>query len=326
MTPSTDPVRRLLAAVALGALAACSSAAGGDDGVDPVPTVGFLRSVPNADLDSYLDELRAQGWVPGRTVRIEPAEGEVTFGTEAEARAALEAWEQEGLAVVVAFSTPYARLAEEVTDLPGLFVVNDPVGSGLVGDPTRPDGQLTGVAWDTPADLTLDLAAQVLGSLRRVGYLLAMDDPAVPGHRDRVVEAASHLGIEVVDATFTGPADVADAVAELAAAQVDAVFVPSANAVIPVLGPLEEALDGAGLPALSNAQFIDIAVVTLTPDAQELNRQLARQTTRLLSGVPVSSVPTETPRRFKVTIDRTRARALGIEIDPSVLRQADVVR
>ncbi len=303
-----------------------TSCGGRGDTVDgQVPLIGILRVVPASAFDTFTEELQVQGWTAGRTVRIVPTDPSVVF-SEAEARAALRRWEASGLSVVIAFSTPYAHLAADETDAPGLFVVNDPVATGLVSDRQRPDGRLTGVTWEAPADRTLDLAARALGGMERIGYLGADDDPAVPSHRQRVHDAADRLGIEVVDASFSGADDVVAAVDVLSAAGVDAVYVASANAVASVLRPIEEALTAARLPALANAAFIDFATITLAPDPDELHRQLARQAARLLSGVQVSAVPTEAPRRFVITIDRTRAQELGLEVASSALREADTVR
>lgn len=248
------------------------------------------------------------------------------FASEADARRALRAWEADGLDLVIAFSTPFAQLVVDETDLPGLFVVNDPVVGGLTSDLRRPDGDLTGIRWRAPADRTLDLGAEVLGGITNVGYLWPRDDTGVAGHRAQVVAAAGELGMRFTEASFRRPQDLPAAVARLAEAQVDAVYLPSVRGVLAVVDQLEEELEYHALPVLANVSFVDFAVVTLEPDAAELHRQLARQTSRLLNGSPVASVPSEDPRRFLVTIDETQAGALGYRVDPETLRQADHVR
>lgn len=315
-----------LAAVVV--LAACIPGNGADPADADLPTIAVLRSVPDADHAVFVEELRAQGWRVGEDVRVLPADGTEVHADIDEAREELRRWGQDGLDLVIAYSTPHAQLvAEEAPGVPGLFNLNDPVAAGLVEDLRHPDGQLTGVTFDSPADRTLHLTRQVIDGLERIGYAAPSDDPAVPGHRRAVLEAADALGIEVVEATFDGPDDVPRAIDELVQAEVGAVYLASSNATIQALDPLERALDRHALPAVANTDFATFAVVVLTPDRAEVRRQLARQTARLLSGAEVASVPVEDPRKFVLILNRTVLDDLGLpDLDRALLRQADLVR
>jgi putative ABC transport system substrate-binding protein len=314
--------RAVLAAVVALVVSGCSGAVA-DQRADDIPTVAILRAVPASGHEAFIEELRAQGWTPGRNVRIVPADPASTVTPE-EAAASLRRWSDENLAIVIAYSTPLARVVEERTDVPGIAVVNDPVAVDLLRDPDRPDGQLTAVSFQAPADRTLDLAQLALGGVDRIGYLDA-DDPATPAHRAGVVAAAEALDIEVIDAPFADVDDLDAAMSSFLDADVDAVYIPNATLIATVLPELEIALEDANLPAIANAPFIDVATVMLAPESAELSRQVARQTVRLLNGTPIDSVPVEAPRRFEVTLDQTRAARLGITIPIEALRQADTV-
>jgi putative tryptophan/tyrosine transport system substrate-binding protein len=292
------------------------------------PTIGMMRVVPDEDHGEFVEELHRQGWTAGRDVRILPEDPEDLYRDADEAREVLTGWLDDGIDLVVAFSTPFAELTTEIAPgAPVLFMLNDPVAAGLVDDPNQPDGTLTGVSFRVPADRTIDLAAQLLGGMDRLGYLRPADDPAVPGHRSAVVEAVNELGIALEEATFTGPDDVGDAVDRLVAAGVDAVLPANANTTLRSLDAMEEALDRHRLPAIANTDHARFATLVLTPDGTELRRQLARQAARLLSGADVSSVPVEDPRRFVAIVNRSKAEELGLPpLDATVLRQVDVVR
>lgn len=292
------------------------------------PLVGLLRVIPDEDQPTFVAELAAQGWVDGRDVEVRPGDPGAVAGDDTAARRQLEEWLREGVDLIVASSTPYAALAAEVApSVPVLFLVNDPVAAGLLTDPDRPEGYLTGVTFRTPADRTLDLASQVLGGVTRVGYLAPADDPAVVGHLDAVRGAADELGLSLVEATFASPEDVPAAVAELVAARVEVVYLASSNATVRAIAPIEQELAAARLPAVVNTDFIDFALVILAPDGAEIRRQLARQAARILGGADVASVPVEDPRRFVTIVDRGVAEQLGLPpLEPEVLRQMDVVR
>ena len=290
------------------------------------PTIGFLRLVPSEAQDVFADELKAQGWGEGASVRVLPDDSDDLQLTVDDALSTLRGWERQGLDLVIAFSTPYAQLVADETDLPGLFVVNDPVGSGLTADLHAPTGRLTGIAWRAPADRTIDLADRMLGGMSRIGYLQPSDDSAVTGHREMVRDVAGSMGIEVVVSSFSSPTDVARAVEELAHAEVDVVYVSNANQVATAVDELESAFDRHRLAAISNVAYVDFGILTLAPDIDEAYRQLARQAARILEGARVGSVPVEDPQRFVVTIDRRRAEALGHSLPPEILREADLVR
>lgn len=291
------------------------------------PIVGLLRVIADEDQSAFVAELSAQGWPPGR-VDVRPDDPEAVAADDAAARVQLQEWLRDGVDLIVASSTPYAILAGEVAPgIPTLFLVNDPVAAGLVTDPARPDGNMTGVTFRTPADRTIYLAAQVLGGIERAGYLGGTDDPAVTGHLGGVRAAADELGLELVEARYGSTDEVPAAVAELVAARVDVVYLASSNATVLAHDVIEDELAAAGLPAIANTDFVAFALLILAPDSGEVRRQLARQAARILSGADVSSVPVEDPRRFVAIVDRRVAASLGLgPIDPDVLRQMDVVR
>ncbi|MEX1162341.1 MAG: ABC transporter substrate binding protein, partial [Nitriliruptor sp.] len=274
--------RGVAAVVALAALFGCAPI-GPDPAAAQPPLVLVLRSVPDPADDPFVDELRAQRLVPGRDLILEPAGPRATYPDEAAVTAAFDELDREP-AVIVAYSTPYAQLAtERYPDVPTVSVVNDPVASGLVADRDAPEGNITGVTFATPADRTLELAAQVTGGdLDRIGHLIPADDPAVIGPRRRLRVAAGERGTEVVEAFFSDPGGIGEAVATLVAAEVDAVLLGASNTVVASLAELETAFAATSLPVIANNGRIGFAVAVLEPDGGSVRRQVAVQVARLL--------------------------------------------
>lgn len=323
------PPRYLPAVLLVGTvvLGSCGSQGAGAINQDRA-VIGIVRSVPDEEHGAFLDGLRRQGWNPGQQVRVLPADPATVQDDAEEVRAAVAAWADEDLDLLIAYSTPHAEaLAAEAPDTPVLFVVNDPVASGLVAEGGSPGGQLSGLTFHVPADRTLDLAHRALGGLTHVGYLRPREDPAIAGHRATVQRAARTAGIDFTEAAFADPADVADAVDRLVEAGVDAVYLASSNSTFRALDEVEAELARRGLPAVANIDLAEFAVVVLTPDRAEMRRQLARQAARVLGGAPIASVPVEDPRKFQLIINATAADEIGLPaLDPEVLRQADLVR
>jgi putative tryptophan/tyrosine transport system substrate-binding protein len=317
--------RSVAALVVLATIAGCAEVF--EPRASTTPLVALLRSVPDPAHAAFLDELRGQRLVLGRDFELRPADPEQVYADEPEAEAALDQLDREP-ALIVAYSTPLAQLAtERYPDVPVVSVVNDPVTVGLVADRDRPEGWVTGVTFATPADRTLELAADAIGGLERLGYLVPADDPAVIGPREALLAAAEERGTQVVEATFTADDDVPSAVDELVTADVDAVLLGAANAVLGSLDAIEAAVTAAGVPAVANNARATFAVAVLEPDGDEVRRQVARQVARLLAGEPVETVAVEDPRRFRIVLDRGRAQALGLPpFGEDLLRQADLVR
>lgn len=319
--------RRLVPAlVALLAVSGC--AVGGAESVAAArPLVAVLRATPDPYQAAFVAELRAQRFPVGSGIELWPADGETVHADADAAVAALRSLDRPP-ALVVAYSTPFALAAvEALPDTPTVTVVNDPVASGLVDERDRPEGSVTGVTYASPADRTLALTARLFAGLDRIGYLAPEDDPAVAAHRDGIVAAARADGVEVVEATFADASQVEAAVDRLVDADVDAAVLASSNATVLAGDALHRATDAAQLPVVSNNARADFAVLVLEPDGAEVRRQVARQVARLLGGDPVSQVPVEDPRRFRVVLDHDRAVTFGAAgLDEELLRQVDDVR
>ena len=76
---------------------------------------------------------------------------------------------------------------------------------------------------------------------------------------------------------------------------------------------------------IANTALAGFALVTLTADTGELGRQLGRQAARLLAGESPATVPVEDPNRFLLTLGGGAAAALGLVLDPGLVREADAV-
>ena len=322
-------VRRLVLLVAL--VAATLAACGGDDGDDARPdrTIAFLRAIPSAETahGAFVDALAEAGWVEDDNLTVLAGDPEEVHATEEEATAAVEGWVEQGVDLIVALSSSGAAVAGEVApaEVPVLFLSTDPVAVGLVSDERSPDGHLTGATFRVPADRTLDVAQRALGGIDRLGLLWPSDDPAAGPVVDDVERAGGSLGVEIVDRSFVDGADAGAAVAALAADGVQAVLLANAPATVRAFDAIEPALAAARLPAVANTTN-DFALVTLQPDTDEVYRQLARQSARLLGGTPVAEVPVEDPAGFRITLDRAAAERLGVVLPDDLLDLADEVR
>jgi putative ABC transport system substrate-binding protein len=322
--------RRALAAVlvALAPLgAACGDDAGGDD--EAHATIAFLRAVAGAPSTepAFVEELRRAGFREGENLTILAGDADIAYPDPDEAAEVLRRWrDEEGVDLVVALSSSGATVASRaLPDVDVLFLSNDPSATGLVADEDAPEGRLTGVTFRVPADRTLAIAARAVPGLVRVGLAYPPDDPAAVANLAAVEAAADEAGLTLVTAEFDEAGGPSAAVDELAAQGIDALLIstsPVATRALP------ETLDAAAthrLPVVANTTLAETAVVSLSPDTDELGRQLGRQAARLLGGAAVRTVPVEDPARFVLVLNAAVASSLGIDLPADLLREANRV-
>ena len=292
-------------------------------------TVAFLRAVAGvaSTEPAFLAALRGAGFVEGNNLTVLAPDADEAYPDPAEAAAAVEGWLDEGVVLIVALSSTGARVAADTApDTNVLFLSTDPSATGLVTDEDSPEGNLTGASFRVPADRTLDLAQRAVPGLDVIGLAYPPADPAAIANRDAVAAAAESLGITLAEAEFTDGTDVAAAVAQLAAQGADALLIstsPVATRALPETGAAAEA---NGLPVIANTSVAaDFAILSLSPDTEELGRQLGRQAARLLAGEDASRVPVEDPNRFILTLSNLAAARRGITFSDGLVREADSV-
>lgn len=320
-----------LAALGLAAallLGGCGDGDGPDGASTDEVTVAFLRAVagqPSTE-PAFVAELRNAGFVEGRNLTILAGDAEEAYPSPEEAAAAVEAWEGEGVDLILALSSTGALIAAETApDIPILFLSTDPTATGLVVDEERPEANLTGATFRVPADRTLSLTQRAVPGLASVGLAYPPADPAALAHRDAVQDAADELGVELVTATFTDGGDAAAAVDELAASGVGALLVSTSPVATRALPETEAASRRLRLPLIASTSVAEHALLAFAPDTEELGRQLGRQAARILQGADPGSVPVEDPNRFRLTVSTAVATELGLTLPPDLIREANEV-
>lgn len=327
--------RRALAAtlvpvIVLGLVTGC-----GDDGSDAdgagsgeARTVAFLRAVPGAPSTepAFVEELRSSGFVAGRNLTILAGDADEAYPDADDAAAVVRQWRAEGVDLIVALSSSGARIAADTApDVNVLFLSNDPVATGLVTDEMAPEGRLTGATFRVPADRTLSFAQRTVPGLDRIGLAYPPADPAALANRDAVQDAALDLGVTLVTAEFEDATDAAAAVDELVAQGIDALLLSTSPVATRALAETGAAAAAHRLPVIANTSLADFAVISLSPDTEELGHQLGRQAARLLGGAEPTTVPVEDPSHFVLTVNTRVALELGITLENGLLREANSV-
>jgi ABC-type uncharacterized transport system substrate-binding protein len=232
--------------------------------------------------------------------------------------------------VIVTSATAAIVAAKQATSvIPIVFAAaGDPVGTGLVASLARPGGNVTGLSIQQTdvAAKRLELLREFVPGLRRLAILANVDGPAVLLDMREVQTTARPLGLEVVTSEIRRGEDIAPAF-ETLKGRADALYVcidPLVNTHRIRINTLALA---ARLPTMhASREYVEAAgLMSYGPNFPDLFRRAADFVDKILRGANPADIPVEQPRKFDLVINLTTAKALGLEIPPTLLAIADEV-
>ena len=206
---------------------------------------------------------------------------------------------------------------------------SDPVGVGYAQSLAHPGGNVTGFTSFELSMLgkSLEILKQIAPAIVRVALIYNPDNPNTVHYR-RISEAASApLALEVIDLPIHTLADIDRAVTNLADLGNSGIFF------LPDLTTNALRDDVVGLvgrrrvPAIySEPFFVKLGgLVFYGPDRMEGFRGAAGYVDRILRGEKPGDLPFQQPTKYELLINRTTAKALGLELSPALLAIADEV-
>jgi putative ABC transport system substrate-binding protein len=299
-----------------------------------MPVIGFLNS---ASLDANADRLRAFrqglkgiGYVEGENVAIEYRWAENQNDRLPALAAELV---RRKVAVIVATGGTLPALAAKAATatIPIVFGVgDDPVRLGLVASLARPGGNATGINFFL-GELTakrLELLRQLVPAAARVAVLVNPANATRALSTTRDAEAAAHamaLQIKIVMASTSG--EIHAAFENLARERPDALFVGSDPFFTIRRVQLATLAARHGLPAsFASRENVEAGgLMSYGTSIDDAFRQNGVYTGRILKGEKPADLPVVQSTKFELVINLPTAKALGLDIPPTLLATADEV-
>jgi putative ABC transport system substrate-binding protein len=299
---------------------------------DRVRRVGVLMGIADdfegqARMAVFRQRLQALGWTEGRNVQFiyRWSGGDVAHARQF-AKELLDLRSD----VILVNSTPVAVAVRDTTrTTPTVFVqVSDPVTAGVVQSLTRPGGNLTGFTNFDPsiANKWLELVKRVAPNITRVAYLF--NPNTAPLLYARSIETAAPLlsikpfaaevhnvpEMEVVIERFAREPDSALVVLPdlFTATNRQSIIALVARYRLPAIYPFRYFVASGGLMSYGIEML-------------ETYRQAASYVNRILKGERPSDLPIQQPTKFEFVINLKTAKALGLNVPPSVIAAADEV-
>jgi putative ABC transport system substrate-binding protein len=295
-----------------------------------LPTVGFLgASSPSTWgpwLTAFVQRLRELGWIEGRTVAIEVRWGEGRNERYAEIAAKFFRLRVDVI-VTAGSAIPAVKLATSA--IPTVFAVaNDPVGSGLVASLSRPGGNVTGLSIQAPelAGKRLELLRELVPGFRGLAIMANAGYSAAIQEMNEMQATARRLGIDVTRLEIRRADDIAPAIAALKG-NAGALYVCADSLAVANLVGITASALAARVPTMHYAREYVVAggLMSYGPNYPDLFRRAADYVDKILKGAKPGDLPVEQPTKFELIINVKTAKALGLEVSPSLLARADEV-
>jgi ABC-type uncharacterized transport system substrate-binding protein len=298
-----------------------------------IPVVGFLSARSHADsaglLVSFREGLREGGYVEGQNTLIAYRFAEGRYDRLPGLAADLVGRQ---VAVIAAISgTPAAFAARAATTTIPIVFANgaDPVAAGLVTNLNRPSGNITGVTFLASETIPkrLEVLHELVPRAHLVGYLVNPTNPITDGEVRNTATAARTRGIQLVVHNAGTDAAIDEGFKTLVRQRIDAliigndtflssrkeqIFTLAAHHAIPTIYYEREFAAAGGL-------------LSYGTDFADSYRQAGIYVGRILKGATPADLPVQQPTKFELVINLKTAKALGLDIPPTLLARADEV-
>ena len=230
--------------------------------------------------------------------------------------------------VIVALGNPAAQAMVTATRrIPVVFsAVTDPVEANLVPAWQASGTNVTGVSDLIPTHKQLDLIKQARPNARRIGMVHTQSEPNARASFKQMQEAASKVGMTLIDVPVTRSMSVGAAARSLIG-KVDVLFVGTDHQVTLAMDTLAKVANDAKLPlfAADGSQVEADASAAWTIDYRALGQQTGRMVARILKGTAPGAIAPETSVRHQLVVNPQAAARQGVQFSESLMKHARVV-
>jgi putative ABC transport system substrate-binding protein len=295
-----------------------------------LPTIGYLGTASASGWHpwsaAFVQRLGELGWTDGHTVAVEYRWAEGRSERHAEIAAEFVRLKVD---VIVTAGNAVLAVKRVTSTIPIVFTLGaDPVGAGLVASLSRPGGNVTGLSvqrTDT-AGKRLEILREVLPGLRRLAILANVGFSDSVREMGEVEATARTLGFAVAKLEIRRADDIVPAF-EALKDDADALYVCSDALVNTNRIRINTLALATRLPTMHAVrEFVEAGgLMSYGPSYPDLFRRAADFVDKILRGTKPGDIPVEQPIKYQLVINLKTAKALGLEVPPTLLARADEV-
>jgi putative ABC transport system substrate-binding protein len=298
-----------------------------------MPVIGLLdgqaSAVSKSLLAAFRQGLAEAGFAEGRNLAIVYRSAEGDIAQLPALAAELVTHKVEVIAAVGGDKAVLSAKAATAT-IPIVFTTGgDPVGTGFVASINRPGGNVTGTTfWGSiVAPKQIGLLRDIVPGLATIGLLLNPANPMTASVARDVQAAADSAGLKVIVVEASSEGDIEAGFAQFVAQRIGALVIGSAVFFNRNRDRLVALAARHAIPAVfSNRDFPTAGgLMSYGSDAGDSYRQAGVYVGRILKGEKPGDLPVMQPTRFQLVINLKTAKALGLDIPPTLLALADEV-
>jgi putative ABC transport system substrate-binding protein len=227
----------------------------------------------------------------------------------------------------------YSALAAKgaTTTIPVVFTMGDadPVNAGVVASLARPGGNITGISLlgGVLGAKRLEILRELVPSAATIGVLINPENRNVAAEREELRAAIIKGGQKAIVVTSGPSEDIDVAMVKLSQEHVDALLVTADPTFTNRRVRIAAFAARYRIPAIYQWSLFVAAggLMSYGTELEDIYKQAGRYTGRILKGEKPADLPVQQPTTFRLTINLTTAKTLGLAIPPTLLARADDV-
>ena len=279
-------------------------------------------------VGAFLQGLAQSGWITGRNIRIETRW--TKFDTEDTRKYAAELVALAPDVIVATGTSTLGPLLRLTRTVPIVFpLAADPVAAGLVENLARPGGNATGfMSFEIGVSAKwLELLKEVAPGVKRAAVLRTLATAAGPGQFGVIQAVASSLGVELRPIDTGDAAEIERAVVAFASEPNSGLIAATGGGVLQHRELIVALAARHRLPAIYayRSHVMSGGLMSYGLDNLDQFRRAAGYVDRILRGEKPADLPVQAPTKYELIINRKTAKALGLDVPPSLLARADEV-
>ncbi len=291
------------------------------------PRIGYLSLETGPDPrgdGEFLAGLRDLGYVEGKTIEIE---FRFTGGDPDEVDKAAADFVKANVDVIVSSATGVYAARRATSTIPIVMAAaGDVVAMGLAASLAHPGGNVTGSNFFLPELMAkrLELLKEVLSSMSSAGVLFRRGVASTRNILAAMGTVAKALGVDLSPIEVSGPEEFETAFASWAEQKVGAVVV------VDIFGSQSPAIAAiAAKSRIASIGSLELAkaggLIGYGVDLPAMYRRAAVFVDKILKGAKPGDIPIELATKFQTAVNLKTAKAIAIDIPPTLLGAADEV-